>query len=114
MAKDDLHVLVFKVLTYLYERMKEGRAVERERFKVENCFFGDGLCQGYLDDVCLMLEREGYTVGFKSVKTWGGGERIVSWDAKITFEGFAFMKENSMMKKVYDHLKEARGWAPVF
>ena len=88
MAKDNMSLLMFKVLTYLYECMIEGVAVKSDNFKVENCFFGKDLKQEYLNDICKILEDKGYTQGFVSVKTWGGEVAIVSYDAKITPEGF--------------------------
>ena len=41
MAKDDLHLLMFKVLAYLYECMKGGKRAERKCFKavLEQCRF---------------------------------------------------------------------------
>lgn len=114
MVKDDLHLLMFKVLAYLYECMKGGKHAERECFKAENGFFVDGISQAYLDEVCLILQREGYADGFKAVKTWSDGEIIVSYDAKITLAGFEYLKENSAMKKVYRYLKEAKDWVPIF
>lgn len=114
MAKDNMSLLMFKVLTYLYECMVEGVAVKADNFKVENCFFSSDLKQEYLDDICKILEDEGYTKGFTTVPTWGGEVVIASYDAKITPAGFEYLQENKTMKKVYNYLKEAKGWLPIF
>jgi hypothetical protein len=114
MAKDDMSLLMFKVLAYLYECMVDGVAVNSQNFKVENCYFGKDLKQSYLNDICKILEKKGYTEGFVCVKTWGGEVVIASYDAKITPEGFEYLKENNMMKKAYNYLKEAKGWIPFF
>lgn len=114
MPKNDMSLIMFKVLAYLYECMVDGTAVDGGKFKVERNFFGDGLNQRYLDDVCMMLEDGGYTKGFKFASAWGGETIALSYSAKVTPEGFEYMKENKSMKKVYNYLKEAKGWVPFF
>ena len=32
MAKDDLHVIVYQILSYLYQQMKEGREVDERSY----------------------------------------------------------------------------------
>ena len=31
MARDDLHVIVYQILSYLYQQMKEGREVDEKK-----------------------------------------------------------------------------------
>lgn len=114
MAKDDMNLLMFKVLAYLYECIKNGEVPKSENFKVQNCFFAKDIKQEYLDFICITLEKEGYTQGFTSVKAWGGAEILLSHNAKITPAGFEFLKENSAMKKAYNYMKEIKGWIPIF
>ena len=114
MAKDDMSLLMFKVLSYLYKCVVKGKSPNPEHFKVENHFFCEGLTQEYLNFICLTLEEKGYTKGFSSTGTWGGGTLITSYDAKITPEGFEYMKENRSMEKAYNYLKEVKGWIPFF
>ena len=114
MAKNDMHLIVFKVLAYLYECMVNGLVVKSDNFKVENNYFAEDLNQRYLNDICMMLEEKGYTKGFKFADTWGGEVIAVSYNAKVTPEGFEYLKENKTMKKVYEYLKEAKGWIPFF
>ena len=90
MPKNDMSLIMFKVLAYLYECMVNGMAV------------------------CMMLEDGGYTKGFKFASAWGGETIALSYSAKVTPEGFEYMKENKSMKKVYNYLKEAKGWIPLF
>lgn len=114
MSKDNMSLLMFKILTYLYECMIKGETVKEENFQVENCYFGKDLNQEYLNHICRMLESKGYTEGFTTSKMWGGEIIIISYDAKITLEGFEFLQENKTMKKVYKYLKEVKGWIPIF
>lgn len=114
MAKDDMNLIMFKILAYLYECMVKGIAVNEDNFKAENCFFAKDLNQSYINDICKMLEDDGYTKGFVFANTWGGEIIVLSYNAKITPLGFEFLKENKAMKKVYNYLKETRGWIPFF
>ena len=114
MAQDDMSLLTFKILAYLYECMQQGKAASRENFKVENCFFAKGLKQEYLDLICKILEEEGYTKGFKFANTWDGSAIVISYDARLTFKGLEYLKENNLMKKAYEYLKEVKVWVPFF
>lgn len=114
MAKDDLNVIMFKILVYLYDCMKSGDKVKQSNFNAENNYFAKELKQEYINSICLMLEENNYTKGFCATTAWGGDVIITSYDAKITIEGFEYLKENKLMKKVYNFLKETKGWIPSF
>ena len=94
MAKDDMNLIMFKILAYLYECMVKGKAVNEDNFKAENSFFAKDLSQSYINDICKALEDDGYTKGFVFANTWGGEIIALSYSAKITPTGFEFMKEN--------------------
>ncbi len=114
MAKDDMNLIMFKILAYLYECMVNGVTANSDNFKTENNFFEKDLNQQYLNDICMMLENKGYTKGFKFVNTWNGEIIALSYTAKVTPEGFEYLKENKAMKRVYNYLKEVKGWIPFF
>ena len=114
MAENDMGLIMFKVLAYLYECMVNGVAVKSDNFRVGNNFFCKGLNQAYLDDICMMLEDGGYTKGFKFASTWGNEVIALSYSAKVTPEGFEYLKENKAMRRVYNYMKEAKGWIPFF
>lgn len=114
MAKDDMALIAFKVLSSLYECMTKGNRANPDFFKAESGYFGDGLKQSYLNAICRNLEDRGYTKGFSFVQTWGGDSVMTSCDAVVTLDGFEYMKENASMRKAYNYLKEAKGWVPFF
>ena len=114
MAKDDLNVIMFKILVYLYDCTKSGEKVKQSNFNAGNNYFAKGLKQEYINSICLMLEENNYTKGFSATTAWGGDVIMTSYDAKITIEGFEYLKENKLMKKVYNFLKETKGWIPSF
>ena len=97
MAKDDMNLIMFKILAYLYECMVIDKAVNEDNFKAENSFFAKDLSQSYINDICKALEDDGYTKGFVFANTWGGEIIALSYSAKITPTGFEFMKENKDM-----------------
>lgn len=84
MTKNDMNLIMFKVLAYLYECMVKGVAVQSNNFKVDNNFFAEELNQQYLNDICMMLEDKGYTKGFKFANTWGNDVIALSYNAKVT------------------------------
>ena len=114
MAKDDMALVAFKILAYLYECMTNGDRANPAFFKADSGYFGDGLNQGYIDAICRNLEAQGYTKGFRFARTWGGASIMASCDAVVTLDGVEYMKENASMRKAYNYLKEAKGWIPLF
>lgn len=100
MAKDDYEVIMYRILVYLYARLKRKVVFDR------SVFFGV-VCKGskseeYIVDVLRMIQMEGYLEGLTFMKTWGD-DYILSDDiesAKITPAGIRYLKENSRMKQI--------------
>lgn len=106
MAKDDYDVLVFKILTYLYRKLKEGYVDETYLYPLTDDF---PVNESYFFSIIEDLEEHGYIKQVKFIKAWGGD--IVNCDlsqAKITGEGITYLRDNSKMRKLINHIKEAR------
>ncbi len=99
MAKDDYFPLLYKLLSYLYKCLKEGRspdydllAPETRNFPIGDEYFsyllGHALKDGYIEGIAL--ERG---VGRRPVPRVTSGLRI-------TPQGIAYLEENSIMRKV--------------
>lgn len=108
MAKDDYFKILYVILKELYEAKKDGKKVcldliSPDRFKIP---------EGYWLDIVCEATDNGYIKGFKYRITKTG--RVVSGleDMNITMSGIEFLQENSMMKKVYEAMKEVRDWVP--
>ena len=106
MAKDDYDVLVFKILTYLYRKLKNGYENETYLFPLTDDF---PVNEEYFLSILEDLENKKYIKDLKLQRAWGG--YIISYDLsrlKITGDGIEYLKDNSKMKKLINTIKEAR------
>lgn len=110
MAHDDMHVVVYKILAYLYSCMKKGEKPSEQHLRND----GDMLAipyQYWAGIVKDMLNR-GYVEGFKVTKAWGGDLIVNIMAPRITMEGVEFLQSNSMMAKALSFLKETKSALP--
>lgn len=66
MAKDDFHVIVYQILSYLYQCLKHGEMVDSARLGVESTYFkanGQQLNQRYWAYIIYNLQRLGLIEG---------------------------------------------------
>ncbi len=108
MAKDDYFVIMYKILSYLYECMKKGEKpnidfISYEKFKIPESY--------YNHIVINMIEKE-YIKGAITVPILGQDCGIRWLNPYITQEGVEFLTENSTMKKVKDVLGKALDFVP--
>ena len=102
MSNNDMHVLIYKILKYLYECLKKGIHVDLAEF-IRDCNL-ENVSEQYWQSVIEELDQHGYIKGviIKSTKT----QKIVLLKDNfgITLEGVEYLQENSMMSKVKDFL----------
>ena len=102
MSNNDMHVLIYKILNYLYECLKKGIHVDLAEF-IRDCNL-ENVSEQYWQSVIEELDQHGYIKGviIKSIKT----QKIVLLKDNfgITLEGVEYLQENSMMSKVKDFL----------
>lgn len=110
MAHDDMHVVAYKILAYLYSCMKKGEKPCERYLKSD----GDLLSipyQYWATIVKDMFDR-GYVEGFVASGSWGGDLVVVFDNPRITMEGVEFLQGNSMMAKAVKFLKETKSALP--
>lgn len=98
MAHDDYEVVVYKVLTYLYECIKSGVSPLAEKAREVA-----GVNDVYWDVVLKGLVEDGLASALV-VHGWHGDEYR---DLRITAKGAEFVKENSKMRAVAKFLGSA-------
>ena len=97
MARDDMHVLVCKILSYLYTQLKEGGEID-ERKLDEHAL---GIPHSYWTFIFSELKELGYTAGYTVVLINGGGHRIEKLGrTRITYRGVEYLTDDRFMKKV--------------
>lgn len=106
MAKDDYDVIVFKILTYLYRKLKNNYVDDTYLYPLTNDF---PINEEYFLSILEDLEEKKYIKNLRIKKAWGGD--YVGFDLSklaITGDGVAYLKNNSNMKKIINMVKEAR------
>lgn len=106
MANNDMEVIMYKILKYLYCSMIHGVKPLEEDFCCNGRIFGHGIPPYTWSCVMQELEINGYIRGLKTVETKNGSLLDAS-DVIITYAGRQFLNENSGMKKAAEYLGSA-------
>lgn len=108
MASNDMQVLMYKILKYLYECMKLDKEAKLEDFSYHSKLFD--VPKNYWLEVISTLVNRDYVKGFKVYENkFKDAQLYVETDPpfKITYEGVMFLEENSGMKKASEFLKDS-------
>ena len=105
MARDDMFVVMCKVIAYLYSRMRKGEEPKIEEYGHEALL----IPEEYWIDCIEELVRHGFVSGVKVTRLLGG--RSVELDRPtVTMEGVQFARENSMMSRAARFVQGAGGF----
>lgn len=98
MAKDDMFVIMYKILSYLYECMKQGKKPNPEDISWGSEMFF--IPEGYWKKIMAELVENGYIKDVYIVNSIGsrGGIKF-GLEPSVTMAGVQFLEENSMMAK---------------
>lgn len=105
MAKDDMDVIIYKILRYMYECMKAGRRPALEDM-CYNCKLFN-IPERYWSSTMRELIDAGYVRGITYRMTKSGLLIDMMDDAAITLDGVHFLEENSGMAKAKQFLGNA-------
>ena len=112
MAKNDYHVIVYKILAYLYIQLKAGEAIDPEIINYDGVLCN--IPQSYWTYIMEALLNRGYIQGITVKNTWGEVKMIENIeDCMITPEGIEYVCDNKLFKKVEKFLKEIKEITPV-
>ena len=110
MASDDMHVIIYKILAYLYDCMKRGIEPQKSMISHDGDLLG-GIPYRYWCNVMVQLHDGGYVKGI-SVKYFENEPTVIINNPSVTLDGVQFMQENSMMNKALAFLKETKSAIP--
>lgn len=97
MPKDDMHLIIYKILMYLYECNKNGKVPTfSDMFTVIEL---PTIPKSYLAQILLELVDRGYINGCFVTATKDGTLISLSDTATVTMEGVDYLRENSRMRK---------------
>ncbi|MCI8510814.1 MAG: hypothetical protein HFE83_02310 [Lachnospiraceae bacterium] len=108
MAKDDYFVIVYRILSYLYECFKQGEKPDTDLFGSDALRINNG----YWVNVMESLLAEGYIKGIAVLPYMAGRVGIKILDLKITQKGIEFLQDNSKMAKAKEFLKTVKETIP--
>lgn len=107
MSKTDYWVVVFKLLNYFYEMMKQGKPYSEDDVSA----FKLGVNQPYLLDIYRNLFDDGYLTGSSVVVDYSGNAYIEDFSSvRITTKGIEYLQDNTKMKQAYKFLREIKEW----
>lgn len=111
MAKNDYHVIVYRILLYFYACLKGGEDVDPKR--LDGIAIAAGANERYWYYIlCSMLDY-GFIAGAVRVEVDNTFDRAYSLEgARIMPRGIEYLTDNSFMAKVRKFLKEAKDIAP--
>lgn len=109
MAKDDFHVIAYRILVYLYGCMKEGESVDWDYFEDKHAF---PINEKYMVQIFEMLLEEGYIAGIAVVKRIGAKNFKETDGLRITLKGIDYLKENSTIAKAKEFLADIKAIVP--
>ena len=112
MAKDDYHVIAYRILIYLYECLKKGIRPDLEYLQYNTKAFPVG--ESYWYYILSNLYQEGYLTGVILIPILGSAEKGVklTGDIMITPAGIEYIQENGLMQKAKNFLKELKEIVP--
>lgn len=104
MAKDDMEVVMYKILEYLYACTKHDKKPELTKYGWSSELLD--INKAYWCKVIATLARMGMIEGFSIVSTKDGVHIQVEPPVSITYEGTLFLKENSGMQRAKEFCKD--------
>ena len=98
--KDDMHLIIYKILRYLYDCNKHGKIPTfSDMFRVLELA---EIPMSYLAQIISEMRNCGFITGCSVIITKDGTQFDLSEKAGVTMSGVEYLNENSRMKKAAD------------
>ena len=108
MAQNDMYVVMYKILCYLYDCMKRDVEPDEGVFS----YSALGIPERYWSDIMQELFSNGFVTGVMVV-SYGSSCSITMSRPRVTMEGVAFMQENTMMARARKFLVDTKSALPI-
>ena len=108
MAHNDMYVVMYKIIAYLYDCMKKGKEPQETVWNAQAL----GIPQSYWQQIIAELVGAHYISGVNIFYSDSDLSVIVAEHPYVTMEGVAFAQENSMMGRAKSFLQEAKAAIP--
>ena len=110
MAKDDYHVILYQILSYLYQSLKLGQKIDPQMLMRDGKMFQ--INQRYYEFIMESILLEGYVSGIQIEETMSGKYVIGLEHMYITPKGIEYLMDNSFIKKAQRFAKELKEMTP--
>lgn len=107
MAQDDMHVVMYKILAYLYACMKAGERADRNEMSAAAL----GINEVYWTEIIAELTHRRLIKGV-TVTHSPKSDGVYLDNPRVTMEGVEFLMENSMMAKAKQFLMDFKASVP--
>ena len=104
MARNDMEVIMYKLLRYLYECMKNDIHPDLKKYGWKSELFD--IPKAYWCKILHILIEKKLVTGFSVIKSKDGIQIQIDSAVAITFEGREFLRDNSGMKKAEEYCKD--------
>lgn len=104
MTDNDMFVVFYKILSYLYESLKAGKRPNWADLQYNSSLLN--IPEGYWKTIMQELVEEGYVKGLKIVETKSGPVYCDN-GIYITGKGVEFLETNSLMGKTKEFLNNS-------
>lgn len=108
MAKDDFHVIAYRILYYLYNSMKAGQDVDMNLMQAKTYEVNDR----YFNMILEELLDNGFIKNIEIIKVRPYNQVKIFRDISITLKGIEYLTDNSFMGKAQKFLKMAKDSVP--
>ena len=110
MAQNDMDVIVYKVLAYLYDCMKQGNNPTNDMLSNGSVLFGM-IPDRYYTVIWQEMIKNNLVEGV-GISNYDSIEQVVFSNPTITLQGLEYMKENTMMQKALKYLRDIKTALP--
>lgn len=113
MAKDDYHIIVYQILSYLYNCLKKGLKVNEKNLEWNNSKYFD-IPHEYWCYIITNMYNEELITGITLTKAWGQQYPLISdlQNCQITPRGIEYLTDNSFMMKAKNFFKDVKEITP--
>lgn len=112
MARNDYFVIIYRILNYLYECLKEGKSADVSRLREDSEELN--ISYKYWEYIFRHLYEDGYVEGVSLLSVAGQLTPAVKLERSImiTPKGIEYLQENSAIAKAKKFLKELKDATP--
>ena len=112
MSKDDYHVIVYKILAYLYVQLKNGKPIDGKMLKHDGFLFQ--INYEYWTYIIEHMQAQGFIEGILITKAWGNVDLVENLEkCRIMPQGIEYVCDNSLMRKVKQFMKDVKEITPL-